>query len=139
MREGKQVPFPCAFFFRCRKEGQIFLPEGTYWECFSVFLYNDHSSRKPNLQHGESKADPTHVTSGECDDYWLYDIKCAYLKYWSTFPEVIGYEDLQDEFDTQYWFIKVKKISWIEEEDWEHIYKHFENRFKEQEIEFIRF
>ena len=75
----------------------------------------------------------------EEDDYWLYDIKCAYLKYWSSFPEVIGYEDLQDEFETQYWFIKVKKISWNEEEDWEQIIKHFEKNFKEQEIQFIRF
>ena len=76
----------------------------------------------------------------ETKNYWFYDVKCAYLKYWSNFPEIISYENLQDEFKvSKEWFIKVKKTCSKEQKDWEQIYNHFKNNFKEQEFQFIRF
>lgn len=75
----------------------------------------------------------------ETKNYRIYDVKVVYMEYGNNHPVIKSYENLQDEFDvTENWFIKVKK-TWKEEKDWEQIYNHFKNRFKEQEIVFYRF
>lgn len=76
----------------------------------------------------------------ESKNYWYYDIKCSYLEWGNGFPAVISYEGLQNErpVDGRGW-IKIKKTSNNEDTDRKQIYNHFINRFKEQEIKFIRF
>ena len=76
----------------------------------------------------------------ESKNFWYYDIKCAYLKYWHNFPVIISYERLQNERPVaERGWVKIKKTSSNEDVDWKQIYNHFKNRFKTQEIEFIRF
>lgn len=73
-------------------------------------------------------------------NYWYYDIKVAYMEYWNNFPVIESYEQMQDEWKVdEWWFIKIPKKSWREDKDWEQIYEHFKNRFKEQEFVFIKF
>ncbi len=75
----------------------------------------------------------------ETKNYWYYDIRCAYLKWWENTPEVISYEDLQNEWEVKDGLCKIKKTSSREDDDWVQIYDHFRKRFPDNELKFIRF
>lgn len=75
----------------------------------------------------------------ETKNYWYYDIRCAYLKWWQNTPEVIGYEYLQEERPVKDGLCKIKKTSNVEDVDWKQIYNHFKKRFPDNEMKFIRF
>ena len=72
-------------------------------------------------------------------NYWYYDIRCAYLEYWHNTPQVISYEDLQNERPVKDWLCKIKRTSDREDDDWKQIYNHFAKRFEWHEMKFIRF
>lgn len=58
-------------------------------------------------------------------------------------PQVIGYEDMQNERPVTWrWLIKIKKTSSVEDTDWnKQIYAHFVNKYswKWRKIAFIKF
>lgn len=72
-------------------------------------------------------------------NYWYYDIRCAYLKWNHNTPEVISYEDLQDERPVKDGLCKIKRTAYYEDADWKQIYDHFKKRFPDNELKFIRF
>jgi hypothetical protein len=77
----------------------------------------------------------------ETKNYWYYDIRIA--ENWDHFPDVRGYEYLQDVRPvTNKWLIKIKKTSDVEDVDWrKFIYGHFASKYGEKwrKIRFIRF